>query len=433
MARLRRIGEQARAILLAAAVIGRKSTFAQLVEVAGLDEAAGLEGLERLLNGRLLHEAQETVYPYTIAHDKIREVVYTEASEARRQIFHRRTLAVLAALETPAADLAFHALRSQQFVQAFHYSLAAAQAAIASAAAKNSVRLLDQAHQLAQQIEVGNAAMQEMYTLRGRALELAHRFEDAMTNYEELAELSEQREDPELLLASLIARATLFSTPSPLNDPGKGVDTGERAISLARQIGDHATEAKALWTMLLVHHYALGDEESARSYGESAVKIARRLNLIETLAYVLNDLNWVYMTLGNFRQAKACLSEAMDLWRELHNVPMLVDSLNGAGILYSLVGEFESALTAVEEGIALAKSINNVWNQIAIRANLIWVYRERGEYGEIIAALEDAIALAQSNMPIVAAYFQASLALVYTDLGAIELAMKTCACRVGTI
>ena len=426
LARLRRIGERATAILLAAAVIGRKTTFEQLIQVAGLDEVAGLAGLELLLNGRLLLESQGTARPYTFSHDKIREVVYTEAGEARRRIYHRRTLDVLAAQQIPPAELAFHALAAQQLEPAFNYSLAAAEAAMATSALQDAVVQFEQAHQLAQRLNLDGETWEKLYVLRGRALELVHRFDDAMHNYDALAKLAAQRDEKTLQLASLIARAVLFATPSPQNDPDKGREFAEQAINLARQLNDRTTEARALWAMLLVHHYALGDEEKARDYGEAALVIARELELTETLAYVLNDLNWVYITLGNFRQAQRCSEEAISCWRELNNIPMLIDSLNGSGILKSLMGDFDTAVAAVDEGIALAKSINNIWNQIAIKANLVWVYRERGQYDDIITALETAVDLAQETMPIVAAYFQASLALVYTDLGAFDLAVKTC-------
>ena len=87
----------------------------------------------------------------------------------------------------------------------------------------------------------------------------------------------------------------------------------------------------------------------------------------ETLAYVLNDLHWVYVALGDFRQAQSCLEEAVERWCVLRNVPMLLDSLNGSGLLYSLIGRFDQALAAAEEGANLAKSVGNVWNQNWLR------------------------------------------------------------------
>ena len=47
---------------------------------------------------------------YAFANDMLRDVVYTEAGDARRRLFHRRALAVLEAARDSAAVLAHHAL-----------------------------------------------------------------------------------------------------------------------------------------------------------------------------------------------------------------------------------------------------------------------------------------------------------------------------------
>ena len=91
-ARLGQQSKEAGALLLAAAVLGRTSTFERLCQVADLSEMDALEALEGLLDGRLLAERPSDRRPYTLAHDYIREVVYSESREARRRVFHRRAL-----------------------------------------------------------------------------------------------------------------------------------------------------------------------------------------------------------------------------------------------------------------------------------------------------------------------------------------------------
>lgn len=426
LARLGRLSEAAAAMLLAGAVLGREATFEQLGAVSGLDEVTGLDGLESLLHSRLLLESASATHPYTFAHDKIREIVYTEAGEARRRIYHRRALAILSDAEAPPAELAFHALAAQQIKPAFHYALAAGEIAMTTYAMLEALKHFDQAHELAPQAEADNRTLLHLYQMRGRALELTHHFEEAVTNYEILTGLGEQLADQSMVLASLIGRAILFTTTTPLNDPVKGKDLSEQALSLARTLDDQETEARALWSMLVMYHYGMGNEEKARDVGEAGLALARALNLEETLAYTLNDLHWVYVSLGEFRQAQTYLEKAVAHWRTLSNIPMLLDSLNGSGLLYSMVGAFDQALAAGEEGAELAKSIGNIWNQITTKANLMWVYRERGHYDQIIVDLEAAVDFAQTSMPMIAAYFQGSLALIYSDIGLIEATQSLC-------
>ena len=67
---------------------------------------------------------------HTVAHDRIREVVYAQLSQARQQIFHRRALAALAEAKASPAELAHHALSAKEWQFAFHHSLRAGDAAM---------------------------------------------------------------------------------------------------------------------------------------------------------------------------------------------------------------------------------------------------------------------------------------------------------------
>jgi hypothetical protein len=102
-----------------------------LSAVSGLDELATLAALETLLARRLLVEQPDTQRPYLVAHDKIRDVVYTEAGEARRRLYHRRALATLETRHGSPAEMTHHALAAHLQEPAFRYSLAAGDAALA--------------------------------------------------------------------------------------------------------------------------------------------------------------------------------------------------------------------------------------------------------------------------------------------------------------
>ena len=105
--RLAQHSKEAGALLLAAAVLGRASTFERLCQVSDLAEADALEPLEALLDGRLLVERPLDRRPYTLAHDYIREVVYTEGHEARRRVYHRRALLALEGSCCPRGGMCF--------------------------------------------------------------------------------------------------------------------------------------------------------------------------------------------------------------------------------------------------------------------------------------------------------------------------------------
>lgn len=138
--KLRPLPAAAADILTAGAVLGGGFGFGALTRVAGVGEAEGLSALDDLVSARLLEEGgTPSGGSYSFAHDKIREVAYTEAGEARRAVFHRRALEHLEDRGDPAAELARHALAARIPEKAFGHLLGAAEEAVAVFAAGDAV------------------------------------------------------------------------------------------------------------------------------------------------------------------------------------------------------------------------------------------------------------------------------------------------------
>src|SRR5438045_6990236 len=95
-----------------------------------------LPALDELVSSRLLVEFEQSrvASTYAFANEMIRDVVYTEAGDARRRLFHARALAVLEADRDSAAVLAHHAAAAGLADAAFHHSLTAGQEALRLAA-----------------------------------------------------------------------------------------------------------------------------------------------------------------------------------------------------------------------------------------------------------------------------------------------------------
>src|SRR5581483_10856711 len=195
-ARLDRLPPNAFALLVAGAVLGQGITFEHLCQVADLTEHDGLSALDEVLQSHLLHEPERegehiTDGRYLFAHAKIRAVVYAEASEARRSIFHRRAVNVLQAAEAPAAVLAFHALAAGLVEPAFRWSLTAGDEAIRVVAVRDAITFYEQAqHLLAEPVQSHSLEatlpapeIEHLYTHLGRAYELNAQWEQASTAY----------------------------------------------------------------------------------------------------------------------------------------------------------------------------------------------------------------------------------------------------------
>src|SRR6266849_792024 len=221
-ARLDRLPPNAFALLGAGAVLGQGITFEHLCQVADLAEQDGLPALDEVLHSGLLLETERQGGPmtdggYVFAHAKIRAVVYAEAGEARRSIFHRRALEALQAAAAPAAVLAYHALAAGLAEPAFHWSLAAGDEAMRVVAVRGAISFYEQArHLLTEPVQslsmeatLPAPEIEHLYTHLGRAYELNTEWEKARTAYTSMLAYAQDACQPAMESAALNRLAAL--------------------------------------------------------------------------------------------------------------------------------------------------------------------------------------------------------------------------------
>ena len=386
LARLERLAEAESTLLLAAAVMGRECSFRRLCQVADLSEMTGLPALEALLNGRLLAQSGTARRPYTLAHDYIREVVYNASSEARRRVFHRRSLIALEAEGAPAAECAFHAVASLLDEPAFRFSLAAGDEALAAHALQESLAHYNRALDAARVMGLGTKAvdshlLRQLYIKRGRSLELGQQYEAAQINYQEMVDLADKRNDSAMRLAALTSQCIVRATQTPLFDALEARTLAEKALALAQQLGDKATQSKVLWGMLLVEVTSEGDPQKGLEYGLRSLELAREMGLKEQLGFTNQDLGYVYRSLNRLADAQKAHQAALTIWQALGNIPMLVDAYNQQQANHFLMGELATSLALGEEALRLSRSIDHAWSQAVSLGFLIQTVIEIGDPG----------------------------------------------------
>ena len=151
-ARLDRLSPNGLVLLAAGAVLEQGITFESLCAISHLEEDEGLPALDEVISSRLLVEGAPPDLPgaYVFAHNMIREVVYTEAGDARRRLFHRRALDLLEASRFPPAMLAHHALAAGEEAVAFQRSVTAGHEALRLGATGEAMMHFERARQMAQ-------------------------------------------------------------------------------------------------------------------------------------------------------------------------------------------------------------------------------------------------------------------------------------------
>jgi predicted ATPase len=184
--RLNRLSPNAFSLLAGGAVLEQQITFERLCAISNVSEDLALPALHELISGRLLLEAAQPVVAsaYAFTNDMLRDVVYTEAGDARRRLFHRRALEILEAAGDSAAVLAHHALAAGLAQAAFRHSLSAGREALRISAASEAIVHFEHARQIVREAASpempGKSDLLDLYMQLGRAYELGGQTEKAL-------------------------------------------------------------------------------------------------------------------------------------------------------------------------------------------------------------------------------------------------------------
>jgi DNA-binding SARP family transcriptional activator/tetratricopeptide (TPR) repeat protein len=306
-ARLRPLDEQARALISAAAVLGRAFDLPTLCATTALAEPAAVDGLELLLGRGLLVEASAAPLRFAFSHDRLRALVYDRLSRARRGLLHRRVAAHLAAqlVATPrlglADQVAYHAAAAGE------RDLAAAHHRVAG----DDARLL--------------AANSEAAAHYAAALELGH--PEAGTLREALGDLLALAGDYAGALAQYDAARTV---------PDAGRAVARKAGELHHRLGAWDA-AEALFAA------ALDDREASvaeRALASAAWSLTARRR-------------------GDAARAAALADEALRLGEASGEPRALARAYGAAGSLAAEQGEHATALAHLERGLALAEQLDD--------------------------------------------------------------------------
>ena len=421
-ARVDRLPPEQKNLLRVAAVIGRRFSVPVLAAVLGTESATLIAQLEHLSAIDLLrHDQSEPEVRYRFRHALVHEVVYDATLHEERRRLHGQVGQILAELyptrrEALAATLAHHFTLADH-KHALTYLLLAGDVAFRQYAVVEAVNYYRRAHERLAKFDLDSAALRQFYCNYGRALELHGEFTAAVGLYNAMIVQAERDADQPMLLAALIEQARLGVTPSVVRNLAGGRQLAENALILAQTLDDQAAEARVYWILALAYGFS-GEISRAISYGNQSLRLARKLNLREQMAYALHDLHRAYRNTSQFDHAKVALEEATILWRELGNWPMLADSLASAADLSLVLGDYDGALLQAQESHRLSQSIGNVWNEAFSSGVLTQIFFDRGHFSEALYWAGRAITLSQRSGPVILTMrAQIEMAAIYLMLG----------------
>ena len=427
-ARIDRLDDTARHTLQMASVIGRRFLHRVLMQIC--DPTVNLDAeLTVLQRADMVREAARIPeLEFLFRHALIQEAAYRTILRRQRRDFHRQVaegieLLYSGRLEEFATQLAHHYDEADD-PRAQSYYRMAGDSAMRLYANTEAAMLYGRALELT----VANpdatlADLDYLYRRKGRTLEMEGRYAVALANYEAMERTAGQRRDQRLLLAALVEQTQVRATPNNQFDADKAEDLGQRALELARALGDEPAEARILWATMNLGRFTQGRLSRSLADGERALAIARRLNLDEMVAFILNDMLDLVGLNGEFERGREVGMEAIALWRQLGNMPMLADSLSGLSAYDMFAGEYDRALAQADEALRISRSIGNLWGQSYSLSMVGLVYVDRGDPERAILACEECIRLAETVGFIPAQiYTRNILALCYVEIGQIAAA-----------
>jgi predicted ATPase/tRNA A-37 threonylcarbamoyl transferase component Bud32 len=427
--RLQPLATEDRNIMLMAAVLGPEFSFALLQAIVKLDEDALLDVIDRLLAARLIEELplQAGEDRFRFAQDALRQALLHTTSQRRIRRLHQQAGEAIERIYDAGQRrywpvLAHHFTQAGDAERAIKYSQLAGDAAAAVYANVEAAAYYRQVLTLFDAAEAGTQWLTDLYSRLGRVLELNSQFDEALEVYAELETLAQQRGSRSMELAALMAQGTIMSFA--LRDFIRAEALMNKALSLARDLGDQAAEAKVSWGLSNVHTLQ-NRFETAIEYGERSLALSRQLNLRQQMVYTLNDLARTYVFYGRFNQAQEMAREARQLWRDMENRPMLADNLSQASIIALHLGYYDQAVAYSEEALQISQATNNNWGQSYSRMWVGVAYWEYGQSAEAIAVSVDGIRLGDLVGFVGARIVtRAELALIYAELGAPERGLE---------
>lgn len=427
--RLARLHPSASAMLGAAAIINRNCTFERLCQISGAGESEGLNALDELLAARLLLEAIDDARPYSISHDRIRQVVYSELGKARQKIYHRRELDALTTEHAPAAEIAYHALAAGEREAAFYHSWCAGAGAMQLYSASAAIYHYETARRLLNELRVppSDATMQGLYLDLGKAYEIQFQQLDALAVYQELHTHAITRRAQPMELAALVASCNVRAMPFDAHDAAQARRLVEQALPLARALGDVQAEAQLEHDLALIQPPGAGQAERALLHAENAARLARLAGAIEPLGMALLDVASLGLALGHFAQSDAACQEAAELFQQNGNRPRLQDAIHLRAMIRLGVGEFERALTFLDEAYAANQALGNATEIFALATTRSTLHILRGDYAR---AMQEFVLLQEMDEKRITSTIRINvrqqLAWLYFDIGAYDTAEAEC-------
>jgi tetratricopeptide (TPR) repeat protein len=435
-ARIDRLPPEDKRLLQVASVVGKDVPFGLLQAIADLPDEALRRGLDHLQAAEFLYETR--LFPdleYTFKHALTHEVAYGSLLHDRRRQLHAAIVEAMehhyaGRLSEQAERLAYHAVRGEAWEKAVTHLWQAGRNGRARSAYRQAVAFLEQAVETLTRLPdtAENAALGIDLICRDLSdpLVILAETQRLLEHLREAARLAEKVGD-RARLANVLARML-----TPLRADGQHdrvVEIGERALALAKEVGDARLNALAGMELSSVH-FIRGDTRLAEALLTQALLALDSLptgtddpDSVWLRRRILEDLVRVLTTTGRYQETVWRGEEALRMAEDLGHAAPIASTLGRLGRVYCCRGDVNRAIDLCTRSLALARErgVHNVIQWSA--ASLGVAYTLDGCTTEAIARLEEAVVAGESTSSL-DPYTLVSLGRAYLSAGRSEDASR---------
>jgi class 3 adenylate cyclase/tetratricopeptide (TPR) repeat protein len=362
MARVDSLSNGAKALLQTGSVAGREFSHDLIKMVSGIPDEGLWSHLSALKDAELLYE--RGIYPqsiYVFKHALTRDVAYRSLLQKKRNEIHQDIGNVLEQIYTERLAevyeiLAFHFLNGEDWGRAYKYCLAAGMKSFSRSAYEEAKGYVEEALTALQKLPREKARIEQEIDLRFYMrsvllpLGLHEEWEALILGAEVLAR--EIGDD-----ARLSNALNYLSSLHWIHDqPGKAIELGQKALTLARKT-NHFSYQVSIMFHLGIYSFSTGDYVKQVEYHQ---EVRRRLT--GTVAYLQHGLStfpgaWArghlalgMAELGDFDKIEVLGREALEIAEKVENAYTLAITHAFIGMAYLRLGKVKIALEHLEEG-----------------------------------------------------------------------------------
>ena len=385
--RIAAIGDLARQLLGAAAVIGRSFALETVRLASGRSEDEAIAGLEELVRRGLIVEVApnggEDVR-YDFSHGGLRDVAYESIGLARRRLLHRR---VAEALRSGGVGGDVGARWS---LIAYHEGLAgrSPEAAVAHRLAGEHARAMFANHEAREHLEaalaLGDSNVAELHESLAEVLTLLGDYAGAIAHFEVAAVLAGPDRD-----AAIDHRLGLVHARR-----GEWSRADDYLVGALASVPEEDAEVRSalLADRSAIAHRA-GDSLTARDLARDALLLAGAAGDLPGIARAEDLLGILARGEGDLAGARAHLERSLQAAASSDDPGPRIAALNSLALVEADLGDRKRAIELIREALALCERQGDRHRQAALENNLADLLRADGHPDEAMEHLKRAVTI----------------------------------------